>query len=108
MNAHTRQFDEEFVGVFAPAMPPHGWELLIAELDKWTLKQIAITDEKLRGHCQDVDCYELADLSDMRTSLAYCAQHFIDMRMRQIDENNLRALAELDRMKRAGEWTGSL
>jgi hypothetical protein len=48
-----------------------------SSIDRW----IALADKKLRGLCQDLDCERLAEISDPKTSLAYCAEHYINMRM---------------------------
>ena len=79
--AEARQFAEEFVGVFAPAMPPQGWEKLIAEMDGWTDAVLLEVDEalnlhRMRLHCQAVDCYEVAEIASVKTSNHYCMEHW--------------------------------
>lgn len=87
--AEKLQYATEFVGVFAPALPPPGWEQLIAEMDNWTDRTVLFVDELLRRerdrlHCQHDDCYRLADVADVRTSLHYCHEHYRAMRNRYI------------------------
>lgn len=56
--------------------------------DRWE----RMADKRLRGICQDLECERLAEISDPKTSLAYCAEHYINMRRatdwlyRRIDE----------------------
>lgn len=100
MTPQALKYAEEFLGVFAPAMPPHGWEALVAEMDAWTDKTLAkvdslltpkpiygesILDGETRKHCQawyevpgshgTADpCWRLASISDKDTSLSYCVR----------------------------------
>ena len=62
-----------------------GWTALVRELDGWTNDIILELDnaarcDRERMHCQKDDCYELADISDVCTSLRYCKAHYWEMR----------------------------
>lgn len=59
-----------------------------AQLDAWTMKQIERIDKMIRGTCQEDDCFERADVSEVRTSLAFCGKHYYE-RVRQM---NLRVI----------------
>ena len=71
------RYFQEFFDVFAPAPPPNGWERLIAELDDETDRTIAMVDAALRKHCEVDDCFDLADIGDLRTKKHYCEGHAV-------------------------------
>ena len=54
-----------------------------SSVDRW----VRIADESLaafhRKHCQHLDCEKLADVSVEKTSLAYCADHYLDYQLSQ-------------------------
>lgn len=53
--------------------------LIVTAFDRWEY----LADKHLRGICQDLDCERVAEVSDKVTSLAYCADHYIAMRMEE-------------------------
>ena len=53
--------------------------LIASSIDRW----IELADKRLRGTCQNLDCERVAEVSDASTSLSFCVDHYIDMRMEQ-------------------------
>jgi len=54
-------------------------------IDRFADQILQQVDAATRMHCQADDCYELADISDTRTSLHYCKAHYWRMRDRAIN-----------------------
>lgn len=98
MTPQALQYAEEFAGVFYPAMPPHGWEALIAELDEFTDTTLAKVDSLLmpkpiyetsellsgkdtRGGCafwydyadgDGRECHRTASITDLESGQSFC------------------------------------
>lgn len=93
MNAQARRYAEEFAGVFAPGLPPHGWEQPILEtldwpkFDRWAddvLRRVdSLFDRQCEAHiCAAANgnylpkCEAPATVSDRETELTFCAEDY--------------------------------
>ena len=85
--AHTNLAPKLPFLIFPSLNPVMFWRVVAVETNRTISnhKHLVSAVEKAqklnqRGHCQEPDCYELADVSETQTSLAHCYRHHWERR----------------------------
>lgn len=47
-------------------------------IDCLTETVLALLDRKERGTCQNPTCFEIAQMSETKTSLSFCSEHYFE------------------------------